>query len=159
MIRLMSLVVIVAVASSCVRNPPPASAGSSGREAPSSERRDDRLDARYDATSPWDKLGERWVDGKVDRDTIAVGRQERYTSIKIVVEHSAVEIYDVVVVFGNGDTFPIDARMVFGQGTTSRTIDLPGNTRFIQRIEFRYGNLPGGGKAQVELWGLGTRRT
>jgi hypothetical protein len=159
MIRLLSLFLIVVVGSACVARTQPAPGPGPGREARSDERRDDRLDARYDASSPWDKLGERWVDGQVDRDVIAVSRQDRYSSVKIVVEHSAVEIFDVVVVFGNGDRFPIDSRMVFGQGTTSRTIDLPGNTRFIQRIEFRYGNLPGGGKAQVELWGLGTRRT
>lgn len=156
---MVSVFLVLLVGSSCAVRTRPAAGPGPGREAPSSERRDDRIDARYDASSPWDKLGERWVDGKVDRDTIAVGRRERSTSVKIVVDHSAVEIYDVVVVFGNGDTFPVDARMVFGQSTTSRTIDLPRNTRFVQRIEFRYGNLPGGGKAQVELWGLGTRRT
>jgi hypothetical protein len=32
-------------------------------------------------------------------------------------------------------------------------IDLPGGARVIRRVEFRYGNLPGGGRARVELWG------
>jgi hypothetical protein len=32
-------------------------------------------------------------------------------------------------------------------------IDLPGKDRFITRIELAYANLPGGGKARVELWG------
>lgn len=123
------------------------------------ERRDDRADARFDAHSKWDKLGERWVDGQVDHDVIPVGRRERYSSIKLVVEHSAVEIFDVVVVFGNGETFAPGTRLVFGQGTTSRTIDLPGGLRHIERIEFRYGNLAGGGRAQVEVWGLGGRPT
>lgn len=123
------------------------------------ERRNDRADAQFDAHSKWDKLGERWVDGKVDRDVIPVGRRERYSSIKLVVEHSDVEIFDVVVVFGNGETFSPGTRLVFGQGTTSRVIDLPGALRHIERIEFRYGNLPGGGRAQVEVWGLGGRPT
>ena len=35
----------------------------------------------------------------------------------------------------------------------ARDIDLPGGGRAIRRVEFRYGNLPGGGKAQIELWG------
>ena len=30
---------------------------------------------------------------------------------------------------------------------------LPGGARAIKRVDFRYGNLPGGGKAQLELWG------
>jgi hypothetical protein len=41
---------------------------------------------------------------------------------------------------------------VFGQGSWSRDIDLPGGDRAIRKVEFRYGNLPGGGKAQLELW-------
>lgn len=122
---------------------------------PRPERRDDRRDARVDAASPWDKLGERWVQGGADHDAIHVGRDDgRYRQLKLVVEHSALEMRDVVVIFGDGSRFSPDTRMVFGQGTTSRTIDLPGGDRVIRRIEFRYGNLPGGGRAQVEAWAL-----
>lgn len=31
-------------------------------------------------------------------------------------------------------------------------IDLPGDKRVIKHVTFEYGNLPGGGRAQVELW-------
>jgi hypothetical protein len=31
-------------------------------------------------------------------------------------------------------------------------IDLPGDARVIRSVEFRYGNLPGGGRAKAELW-------
>ena len=147
--HLLVALTIASLTSACAVQRPPRAA----------ERRDDRADARFDAHSKWDKLGERWVDGKVDHDVLPVGRQERYSSIKLVVEHSAVEIFDVVVVFGNGETFSPGTRLVFGQGTTSRVIDLPGALRHIERIEFRYGNLPGGGRAQVEVWGLGGRPT
>jgi hypothetical protein len=123
------------------------------------ERRDDRHDAALDRHSRWDKLGERWVDGRIDRDAVPVMRRDRYNRIKLVVEHSAVEIWDVVVVFGNGEVFSPGTRLVFGQGSTSREIDLPGGFRHVQRVEFRYGNLPGGGRAQVEVWGLGARPT
>ncbi len=132
------------------------------REAPpprTAERRDDRNDRQFDRNSKWDKLGERWVDGRVDRDVVAVGRRERYQRIMLVVEHSAVELFDVVIVFGNGEVYSPGTRLIFGEGTTSREIDLPGNARHIERIEFRYGNLPGGGRAQVEVWGLGNRPT
>jgi hypothetical protein len=113
------------------------------------ERRDDRADRRFDRNSKWDKLGERWVDGRVDRDAIAVQRRERYSRVRLVVEHSSVKIFDVVVIFGNGETFM----------PGSLEFDLPGELRHIDRIEFRYGNLPGGGRAQVEVWGLGGRPT
>ena len=128
------------------------------RSAPgprAAERRDDRRDARIDARSAWDKLGERWVDGAADRDVIRVGRDDgRFRQLRLVVEHSALEMFDVVVVFGDGSVFSPPMRMVFGQGTTSRVIDLPGGARVIRRVEFRYANLPGGGRAQVELWGV-----
>ena len=120
------------------------------------ERRDDKSDRRFDRTSDWDKLGERWVQGKVDRDTIAVkkGKKQRYRAIAVVVEHSALEMFDLVVTFGDGTTFSPPTRLVFAQDTASRVIDLPGDARAIKKVEFRYGNLPGGGKAQVELWGF-----
>jgi hypothetical protein len=109
----------------------------------------------FDARSRWDKLGERQVAGPADRDVIAIARRERYARIKLVVEHSAVELDELVIVFGNGETFSPGTRLVFGEGTTSREIDLPGGLRHIARIELRYRNLPGGGRAQVEVWGLG----
>ncbi|MEZ4401602.1 MAG: hypothetical protein R3B06_16370 [Kofleriaceae bacterium] len=123
------------------------------------ERRDDRADRRFDRHSNWDKLGERWVEGRLDRDVIKVGKKkDRYTAVAIVVEHSALEMYDMVIEFGDGTTFSPNLRMVFGADSASRVIDLPGDARNIKKVEFRYGNLPGGGKAQVELWALDARR-
>lgn len=125
------------------------------RPAPrAAERRDDVHDARVEAMTGWEKLGERWVNGGADRDAIHVGRDDgRFRSIRLKAEHSALELFDVVVVFGDGTTFSPGTRLVFGQGAWSRDIDLPGGDRVIRRVEFRYGNLPGGGRAQLELWG------
>ncbi|MBA3502523.1 MAG: hypothetical protein H0T65_19325 [Deltaproteobacteria bacterium] len=139
----------------CTVQSRPAPAGPAGP----SERRDDRGDRAFDRNSQWDKLGERWVNGRVDRDMIAVQRRERYSKIKIVVEHSALELHDIVIHFGNGEVFSPGARLIFGEGSTSREIDLPGGLRHIERIELVSGNLPGGGRAQVEVWGLGGRST
>ena len=36
--------------------------------------------------------------------------------------------------------------------TCERVFDLPGTRRSIHSVEFRYGNLPGGGRAEAELW-------
>mgnify|MGYP001328538819 FL=1 len=124
-----------------------------GGDGPRAERRDDVRDAKVEARTGWDKLGERWVDGKVDRDTIMVGRDDgRFSSIQLVVEHSAVEIYDVEITFGDGSKHSPQTRLVFGKGETTRVIDLPGAKRAIKRVDFKYGNLPGGGRAQVEVW-------
>jgi hypothetical protein len=117
------------------------------------ERRNDVRDAQVEAMTGWDKLGERWINGGADRDVIHVGRDDgRFTRVKLKAEHSALELFDVQVVFADGTSFSPGTRLVFGQGSWSRDIDLPGGARAIRRVEFRYGNLPGGGRAQLELW-------
>jgi hypothetical protein len=101
----------------------------------------------------WTKLGERWVDGKRDRDVITVGAHEgSFRRIMIVVERSALEMFDVEVHFRDGTTFSPRTRHVFSADSRSTTIDLPGDKRIIESVSFRYGNLPGHGKAQAELW-------
>jgi hypothetical protein len=99
-------------------------------------------------------LGERFVNGGMDHDVIHVGRRDgRFTSIMIVVENAPVEVFDIVVTFGDGERWEAHTRLVFGPDTTSRMIDLPGGARVIRRVDFRYGNLASAGQAKVELWG------
>jgi hypothetical protein len=98
-------------------------------------------------------LGERFVNGGADHDVIGVGRADgKFNSIMIVVENAPVEVFDMVVTFGDGERFEPKTRLVFGPDSTSRMIDLPGHNRVIRRVDFRYGNLAGGGQAKVELW-------
>lgn len=130
--------------------------GDRGLAAPgarASERRDDARDEAVEDRTGWEKLGERVVHGKGDRDRIMVtAREGTFRRIMLSVEHSALELFDVEVTFGDGDTFSPGTRLVFGKNSRSRVIDLPGAARVIRKVEFRYGNLPGGGRAQVELW-------
>ncbi len=98
-------------------------------------------------------LGERWVDGRSDRDVIRAANQGRFRQIVIAVEGSALAMDNVVVTFGDGSTFSPPTRLVFDQNSRSRVIDLPGGARNIQHIDFRYGNLPGGGRARVAVYG------
>jgi hypothetical protein len=119
----------------------------------SAERREVRHEPVVAGRAGWSRLGERSVDGARDRDVITVGAREgRYRRIMLVVEHSALELFDVVVTFGDGTRFSPSMRHVFGAETRSRVIDLPGADRVIRSVEFRYGNLPGGGRAEMELW-------
>jgi hypothetical protein len=102
----------------------------------------------------WEKLGERTVNGKMDRDIIDVGADDgTFTAIRVKVEGSSLVMHEIRVVFLNGETFEPKTRLVFGKNSQSRIIDLPGNKRVIKRVEFKYSNLPGGGNASVELWG------
>lgn len=121
------------------------------------DRRDDRRDRAIEARTDWNRLGERNVHAgaSTDRDSIVVtGSEGRFTRIQLRVEHSALELFDIRVTFGDGTTFSPATRLVFGAGTNSRVIDLPGAARVIRRVDFRYANLPGGGRAQIELWAL-----
>jgi hypothetical protein len=102
----------------------------------------------------WERLGEREVNGGVDYDTIQVGAREgRFRKIMLVVEDSAVEMFGMTVHFGDGSDFSPPTRLVFAKDSRSHTIDLPGDQRVITRVDFKYGNLAGGGNAHVELWG------
>jgi hypothetical protein len=102
----------------------------------------------------WQRLGETTVDGRNDRDVLRVGLDEgRFTKLMLVAEDSDLDLYDMVVTFGNGQRFDIPTRIRFREGQRTGAIDLPGDVRGIREIEFRYGNLPGGGRARLEVWG------
>jgi hypothetical protein len=117
------------------------------------ERRAPPRDYSAEPRGNWRKLGERWVEGKHDRDVIPVGAREgAYRRIMIVVEHNGLEMYDVTIRFTDGAAYSPATRHVFAANTRSHVIDLPGTRRTIRSVEFRYGNLPGGGRARAELW-------
>ncbi|MBX3157957.1 MAG: hypothetical protein KF773_18460 [Deltaproteobacteria bacterium] len=104
----------------------------------------------------WVELGSRTVHGRrgVDRDVIAVGRREgRFRVLQFVVERSSLEMFDMIVYFGDGSVYSPPTQLVFRPGQASQVIDLPGGARIIRKVEFRYRNLPGGGNARVVLLG------
>jgi hypothetical protein len=117
-----------------------------------------RREFRSGAFVPWDNagwtlLGERTINGKRDRDTIKVDRDEgRFTKLTVVVLDSDLEMINMDLRFGNGESFSPPLAQVFVENSRTRVIDLPGNERAIKSIDFRYRNLPGGGKARVQVW-------
>jgi hypothetical protein len=135
-----------------VKNPPVETSGANPVGV-GGEPRNDKSDKQVQAMTGWAKLGERTVNGKADHDTIAVGKAEgAFTSLQIKVEHSALEMFDVRVTFADDTSFSPPTRLVFKNGDLSKTIDLPGGKRIIKKVDFNYGNLAGGGDAQIELW-------
>jgi hypothetical protein len=107
-----------------------------------------------DGGGRWEFLGERVVHGRVDADVIPVTRLEgRFSELMVEVKGSALEMYDMRVTFGDGEDFSPPTRLVFAKGSRSRSIQLPGGNRIIRKVEFRYGNLPRGGRARVKLFG------
>ena len=102
----------------------------------------------------WQLLGSQSVDGRRDRDTITVGRYEgKFDQLTMVISDSDLEMRDFTVVFGNGERWSPKLRHTFREGQRSRAIDLPGDNRTVAKIELAYANLPGGGKARVDIYG------
>jgi hypothetical protein len=108
---------------------------------------------RWDSKG-WVKLGERTVNGRVDHDRIDVGRHEgKFAKLTLYVENSDLELLDFEITFANKERFHPEVRHVFREGARTRVVDLPGDERTIKSIDLRYKNLPGGGRARVEVWG------
>ncbi len=115
----------------------------------------DRYKARWDRAG-WVELGEQTVMGRRDRDVIKVGRREgRFDRLMVVVEDSDLEMTSMRITFHNGDRYEPNLKHFFREQDRTRAIDLPGDRRgvAIKDIEFQYGNLPGGGRARVAVWG------
>ena len=82
---------------------------------------------RWDSKG-WVKLGEREVNGRVDRDRIDVGRYDgKFAKLTLVVENSDLELLDFEVTFGNNERFHPEVRHIFKEGARTRVIDLPGD--------------------------------
>ncbi|HVO93541.1 MAG TPA: hypothetical protein VMT22_11905 [Terriglobales bacterium] len=111
--------------------------------------------SRYDGGRGWELLGQREADLRVEHDRIEVGRREgSFREIRLAVRGAPVEIYNVVVTFGDGKTFSPNLRLRFDENSASRDIDLPGDRRFIRSVDLAYRSLSRReGRAAVMLYG------
>jgi WXXGXW repeat (2 copies) len=101
----------------------------------------------------WVMLGEQWVAGRRDRDVIPVGNTPGgFGKLLLVAEDSDIEMHDILITFLNGERWSPRVRHYFREDRRSRTIYLPRAPRRIRSIEFRYGNIPGGGRARIQVW-------
>jgi hypothetical protein len=76
-----------------------------------------------------------------------------FSKVTLYVEKSEMELIDFEITFGNGERFHPEVKHFFREGTRTRVIDLPGDKRVIRNINLRYRNIPGEGRARVEVWG------
>jgi hypothetical protein len=135
--------------------PPPEPVVRDHREPPPPVVRDHRT-PRWDSRG-WVLLGEQRVNGGADRDTIRVGgRAGVYTQLMLVVEDSDLRLDDIIIQYDNGRKHSPRVQHEFREGSRTRAIDLRGEARVIRDIELRYGNVPGGGRATVQVWGRDT---
>jgi hypothetical protein len=85
----------------------------------------------------WVQLGMLKVDYSLDHDVLPVTyRQGYFEAVKIVVRGGPLHMHKCMIYFENGGQQDVELRHNFGKGTESRVIDLKGNKRFIERIEF-----------------------
>jgi hypothetical protein len=105
-------------------------------------------------SAEWELLGSRRVSFTLDRDAVVVGAREGvFTAIKIEVAGGHLEMYNIRITFGTGDTWSPNTRVQFQEGSWSRTIDLPGQARVIRRVDFWYRSRVRRGAATVRLFG------
>lgn len=103
-------------------------------------------------TGEWEKLGERTVSKKEERDVIDVTSTNHFTAISFKVEKGDIAVEDVKITFDNDETFSPDTKLTFKEGEKSGKIDLPGKSRGIKRIRFLYKTI-GKGEAVVSVHG------
>jgi len=102
-------------------------------------------------------LGERTVNFKADHDVVGVGGYEgTFRSLYFVVEKNSIEIFNIVVTFGNGEKQRLETRLVFNEGSRSRTIPFDGGKRRIKMIAFTYKTVGEweNGRARVVVFGV-----
>jgi hypothetical protein len=102
-------------------------------------------------------LGERKVEFKAERDVIAVGDYKgRFKSLYFEVETNNIEVFNMVIVYGNGEKHKVETRLIFDNGTRSRIIRLEGGERRIKAIEFEYKTVGNWleGRARILAYGI-----
>lgn len=83
-------------------------------------------------------LGSGRVNSSLDHDTIHAGQQGTFRAIQLRVNGGAVNFLRIIVQYGNGTRSEIQVRSTIPAGGSSRIIDLPGDRRIIQRVDFWY---------------------
>ena len=103
----------------------------------------------------WERLGDRKVNFKLDKDVIHVtGFEGAFTALQVKVKNGPINMYKMTVYFHNGQSTELELRNNFTAGSESRVIDLPGNKRIIDKVEFWYDTKNfASSRAVVELWG------
>jgi hypothetical protein len=108
----------------------------------------------FTQTGQWVDLGSARVNGQVDHGTIQCRNQGTFRAIQIRVRGSAVHFIGIVVRYGNGQREQINVRSVIQAGSSSRTIELPGARRVIDKIDLLYEKASWGAPPVVTIAGL-----
>ena len=106
------------------------------------------------AGSDWALLGTRKVSLAKETDVIDVTRRDgRFTALRIDVEDGPLEMFNIRIIFTNGESFSPTLRISSRAEEQTRIIDLPGQARAIRQIIFRYRGPQRLGAATVKVYG------
>jgi len=105
--------------------------------------------------SKWKLLGTQHVGFGIDKDVIRVGADDgAFKSLVLVVRKNDIFLRKMTVVYNNGDRQEMRIEDLLRDGERTRSIDLKGNARVIERIELVYKSRPSfKGQALVEVYG------
>src|SRR5688572_8836973 len=99
------------------------------------------VDRHDGARDGWDLLGRTTVDSRrgVDNDVIRLGKSAgRFKRLDFRVDGGDIELYNVRVVYHNGDTRDINFRHMFDRRGRTRSHDLEGDERTLREVQFSY---------------------
>lgn len=103
----------------------------------------------------WVLLGQENVRGNMETDKIKVGtKQGKFKELQVVVKGAPVTIDRMTILFGSGKERQVKIQREFTAKSPSQVIDLPGETRNVNSVEFVYrASGTGKGAATVLLYG------
>ncbi|HJQ27024.1 MAG TPA: hypothetical protein VKA60_24260 [Blastocatellia bacterium] len=101
----------------------------------------------------WQSLGTAFVDGGRDHDVIRVRARGAFTALQLGIKGGEIEFQRVVVHFENGGQQELEVRDHIRAGGKTRVIDLNGERRRIDSVEFWYGKPNWRSRPRVQLWG------
>jgi hypothetical protein len=106
-------------------------------------------------SAQWQELGQKTVNFTADHDSVKVTwKKGNFTALKLLVTKAPVHFSRIIVTFGNKETQEIVFDEFMKPGDEGRSIDLVGNTRIIQKVDFWYvTDSLGKKKSRVTLYG------
>jgi len=106
-------------------------------------------------TSHWVMLGSRTIDFIGDTDAMPVSDKDSFSQLRFKIEGRGTTLKGITVTYEDGsiqEVNNIDA--VMSPGQFSKTIVLPGASKRISRVEYKFGPGTGGsGKGMMRLYG------
>ena len=103
----------------------------------------------------WHKIGEVTANFKMQNESLLVWGADRFSQLKLRVTDAPINIEKLQVIYESGETEDIDVSSEIEAWGESKTIELKGDNKEIEKVSFTYKTLPNyrGEKAQVELYG------